>query len=158
MNLAVELKILDSRVRDWGFPYYGSEMAAGIDLFACLEAPVKLRPQAEPLLISSGISVRIGNPDWCGLVLPRSGAGHRNGLVLGNSIGVIDADYEGSCMISAWNRTPADPANDRSILINPGDRIAQLLFVHITRPRLKIVEEFEAPSNRGAKGWGSTGS
>jgi dUTP pyrophosphatase len=158
MKLVVELKILDSRVRDWGFPFYGSKMAAGVDLFACLETPVELRPQAEPLLISSGISVRIGNPEWCALIVPRSGIGHREGLVLGNSIGVIDADYEGPCMVSAWNRTPFDPAKYRAILINPGDRIAQLLFVRSGRPTFKIVKEFRSPSNRGTKGWGSTGT
>ncbi len=157
MKLDVELRILDERIREWGFPYYGSELAAGIDLFACLDGPLELRPQTEPALISSGISLRIGNPNWCGLIIPRSGLGHRDGLVLGNSIGVIDADYEGPCMISAWNRNPVNQTNAHTIVIKPGDRIAQLLFVQVVRPTFKIVRQFKSPSNRGAKGWGSTG-
>ncbi len=156
MRLDVEVRILDSRVREWGFPHYGSDLAAGIDLFACLDEAVELRPQADPILISSGIAIRIQNPDWCGLIIPRSGMGHRQGLVLGNCIGVIDADYEGPCMISAWNRN-ASTSNDRGITVKPGDRIAQLLIVRTVRPVFKIVEDFGASSNRGEKGWGSSG-
>ena len=107
MALPIELKILDPRLRGWGFPHYGSEHAAGLDLHACIDEPLLLRPQAPPVLISSGIAFRIGDPDWCALVLPRSGLGHREGLVLGNAVGLIDPDYEGACLISAWNRNPA---------------------------------------------------
>ena len=105
--LEIELKILDRRLPGWGFPHYGSALAAGLDLHACLEAPLLLRPQAPAVLISAGMAFRIGDPDWCALVLPRSGLGHREGLVLGNAVGLIDADYEGPCLISAWNRNPA---------------------------------------------------
>src|SRR4249920_646673 len=129
MTLPVALEILDPRLPGWGFPHYGSSLAAGLDLHACIDGPLVLRPQAPAVLISAGIAFRIGDPEWCALVLPRSGQGHRDGLVLGNAVGVIDADYEGACLISAWNRNPAH-ADDPSegILIAPGDRIAQLVF------------------------------
>ena len=103
----IELKILDPRLPGWGFPGRGSRLAAGLDLHACLDRPLVLRPQAPAALISSGIAFRIGDPEWCALVLPRSGLGHKRGLVLGNTVGLIDADYEGPCLISAWNRNPA---------------------------------------------------
>jgi dUTP pyrophosphatase len=161
--LHVELKILDPRLPGWGFPHYGSAQAAGLDLHACIDEPVLLRPQAPAALISSGIAFRIGDPGWCALVLPRSGLGHREGLVLGNAIGLIDPDYEGACMISAWNRNPADPrtAGD-GILVHPGDRIAQLVFTRAARPRFAIVSEFAgAEANpvdaRVEGGFGSTG-
>src|ERR1051325_2510544 len=107
MPLPIELKILDPRLAEWGFPHCGSERSAGLDLHACIDEPLLLRPQAPAVLISAGIAFRIADPDWCALVLPRSGLGHRDGLVLGNAVGVIDADYEGSLLISAWNRNPA---------------------------------------------------
>jgi dUTP pyrophosphatase len=147
----IELRILDSRLRDWGFPHYGSDASAGLDLHACLEEPLVLQPGAAAVLVSSGLALRIGDPDWCGIVAPRSGLGHR-GLVLGNAIGVIDADYEGPCLISAWNRNA-----EGAITIQPGDRIAQMLFVRITRPDLTVVEAFSSTSGRGEGGFGSTG-
>src|ERR1700719_1536505 len=129
MSLNVALKILDPRLKGWGFPHYGSSLAAGLDLHACIDEPLFLRPQAPAVLISAGIAIRIGDPQWCALVLPRSGLGHHAGLVLGNVVGVIDADYEGPLLISAWNRNPAGAADDaEGILIAPGDRIAQLVF------------------------------
>ena len=158
MTLTVELKILDPRLPGWGFPHYGSDLAAGLDLHACIDAPLLLQPQAPAVLISAGFAFRIGDPEWCALVLPRSGLGHRNGLVLGNAIGLIDADYEGTCFVSAWNRNPArsrDP--DEGILINPGDRIAQLVFTRIARPRFNVVDEFSHSGRRQAGGFGSTG-
>src|SRR5215211_4294906 len=143
MSLPVELKILDPRLPGWGFPHYGSELSAGLDLHACLAEPLLLRPQAPAALISAGIAFRIGDPEWCALVLPRSGLGHRDGLVLGNAVGLIDADYEGACLISAWNRNPPRPgAADEGILIRPGDRIAQLVFTRIARPQFVTVTEF----------------
>jgi dUTP pyrophosphatase len=159
MRLHLELKILDPRLPGWGFPHYGSELAAGLDLHACLEAPLLLRPQAPAVLISSGIAFRIGDPGWCALVLPRSGLGHREGLVLGNAVGLIDADYEGPCLISAWNRNPA-PAHggDDGILIRPGDRIAQLVVTSVARPAFTVVAEFSARGGRQAGGFGSTGT
>jgi dUTP pyrophosphatase len=159
MRLHLELKILDPRLPGWGFPHYGSELAAGLDLHACLEAPLLLRPQAPAVLISSGIAVRIGDPGWCALVLPRSGLGHREGLVLGNAVGLIDADYEGPCLVSAWNRNPASAnRTDEGILIRPGDRIAQLVVTSVARPAFTVVAEFSARGGRQAGGFGSTGT
>ncbi len=158
MDLKIELKILDPRLPGWGFPHYGSELAAGLDLHACLDAPLALRPQAPAVLIPAGIAFRIGDPGWCALVLPRSGLGHRDGLVLGNAVGLIDADYEGTCMISAWNRNPPHCCSaDAAITINPGDRIAQLVFTRIARPHFTVVEEFAASGGRQQGGFGSTG-
>jgi dUTP diphosphatase len=154
MSLKVELKILDARLPGWGFPHYGSELAAGLDLHACLDAPLHVTPQAPAMLISAGIAFRLGDPEWCGLVLPRSGLGHREGLMLGNAVGLIDADYEGPCLISAWNR---NPPTGKEIIIEPGDRIAQLVFARIARPQFAIVSEFSETGARQAGGFGSTG-
>jgi dUTP pyrophosphatase len=151
----VELKILDPRLRGWGFPRRGSDLAAGFDLHACIDGPLVLEPQQPAVLISTGIALRIGDPEWCALVLPRSGLGHKRGLVLGNTVGVIDADYEGLCLISAWNRNV--PESGEAIEINPGDRIAQLVFVRITQPEFAIVSEFSRTGNRHTGGFGSTG-
>ncbi|HEV2300087.1 MAG TPA: dUTP diphosphatase [Stellaceae bacterium] len=150
--LAIELKILDPRLAGWGFPLRGSELAAGLDLFACIERPLVLEPQAAPQLISAGFALSIGSPEWCALVLPRSGLGHRRGLVLGNSVGVIDADYEGPCLISAWNRN-----REGDIVIAPGDRIAQLVVTRIAQPQFIVVTEFSGSSGRQQAGFGSTG-
>lgn len=156
--LRVELKIIDRRLSGWGFPHYGSGLAAGLDLHACLDAPLLLRPQAPAALISAGFAVRIGDPGWCALVLPRSGLGHREGLVLGNAIGLIDADYTGTCFVSAWNRNPPrGHAADEGIRINPGDRVAQLVFTRIARPEFAIVDEVSAAVGRRQGGFGSTG-
>ena len=152
--MKVELKIIDSRVTGWGFPHYGSSLAAGLDLHACLEAPLLIEPQAPAVLVSSGIAFRIGDPEWCGLVLPRSGLGHRQGLVLGNAVGLIDADYEGPLMISVWNR---NPPGSGFVEIQPGDRIAQLVFTRIARPQFAVVEAFSASGERQDGGFGSTG-
>ena len=170
--MKVELQILDARLPAWGFPNYGSSLAAGLDLHACIDDPIVIEPQAPAVLISAGIAFRIGEPDWCALVLPRSGLGHQAGLVLGNAVGVIDPDYEGPCLISAWNRNPGspidrgsagsdpDPARPRSnaaITIRPGDRIAQLVFTRIIRPEFLIVPAFSTGGSRAAGGFGSTG-
>ena len=154
MSLTVELKILDPRLPGWGFPHYGSELAAGLDLHACLDASLTLQPQAPAVLVSAGIAFRIGDREWCALVLPRSGLGHREGLVLGNAVGLIDADYEGACLISAWNR---NPPGGKDITIEPGDRIAQLVFTRIARPEFRVVAEFADTGARKAGGFGSTG-
>jgi dUTP pyrophosphatase len=154
----VELKILDPRLPGWGFPHYGSELAAGLDLHACIEAPLLLRPQAPAVLISAGIAIRISDPTWCALVLPRSGLGHREGLVLGNAVGLIDADYEGPCLISAWNRNPVSSGSGgEGIMIRPGDRIAQLVFTRAARPQFTVVAEFSGSGGRQEGGFGSTG-
>jgi len=157
MALTVELKILDPRLPGWGFPHYGSELAAGLDLHACLGEPLLLKPQQPAVLISTGIAFRIGNPEWCALVLPRSGLGHREGLVLGNAVGLIDPDYEGTCFISAWNRNARSEDPEEGILIQPGDRIAQLVFTRVVRPQFSIVTEFSRSGRRQAGGFGSTG-
>jgi dUTP pyrophosphatase len=149
----IELKILDPRLPGWGFPSRGSSLAAGLDLHACIDRPLILQPQTPAVLISAGIAFRIGDPEWCALVLPRSGLGHKEGLVLGNAVGVIDADYQGPCLISAWNRNPAGAG----IQVQPGDRIAQLVFVRIARPEFALVSAFSAGGTRQDRGFGSTG-
>jgi dUTP pyrophosphatase len=159
----IELQILDPRLSEWGFPSRGSSLAAGLDLHACLDIPLVLAPQAAPALISAGIAFRIGDPEWCAVILPRSGLGHGEGLVLGNTLGLIDADYEGPCLISAWNRNP--PQSGREITVHPGDRIAQLVFIRITQPEFAIVSTPSSNSTaknrqsreRGVGGFGSTG-
>ncbi|MGH7061647.1 MAG: dUTP diphosphatase [Stellaceae bacterium] len=151
--MKVELKILDPRLAGWGFPNWGSELAAGLDLHACIDAPLALEPQAPPILISAGIAIRIGDPEWCALVLPRSGLGHKEGLVLGNTVGLVDPDYEGPCRISAWNRNPAGGG----IAIRPGERIAQLVFTRIARPEFTVVSAFSVTGARRSGGFGSTG-
>ena len=153
--MKIELQILDARLSGWGFPSWGSSLSAGLDLHACIDDPLVLEPQAPAVLISAGVAFRIGEPDWCALVLPRSGLGHRDGLVLGNAVGVIDADYEGPCLISAWNRNP--PQSRAGITIRPGDRIAQLVFTRIARPEFAVVAAFSAGGSRAASGFGSTG-
>ena len=153
--MKIELKILDPRLPGWGFPSRGSRLAAGLDLHACVDGPLVLAPQAPAALISAGIAFRIGDPEWCALVLPRSGLGHKRGLVLGNTVGVIDADYEGPCLISAWNRNPAQSGD--SIEILPGDRIAQLVFPRVSRPDFFIVPAFSGDGGRQDAGFGSTG-
>jgi dUTP pyrophosphatase len=152
---SVEVQIVDDRLRQWGFPKYGSESSAGLDLFACLKETICLKPQHRPVLISSGIRLHIGSKSLCAIIAPRSGLAHSKGLVLGNTIGIIDADYQGACMISAWNRS--SPEDGEDIEINPGDRIAQLLFFEVQHPDLRIVENFQTDSARGTKGFGSSG-
>jgi len=150
----VEVVILDPRVVGWGFPHYGSEAAAGLDLHAALDAPVTLEPGVPARLIPTGIAIHIADAGWCGLVVPRSGLGHRAGLALGNTVGVIDADYQGPLTVSASNRNA--PGGPR-ITIAPGDRIAQLLFVPVARPAFAVVRAFSAATERGEGGYGSTG-
>lgn len=157
--MRISVRVLDRRVTEWGFPRRGSAHSAGLDLFACLDTPLILEPQAPAVLIPSGLAVMIGDPEWCGFVLPRSGLGHREGLVLGNGTGVIDADYEGPLLISAWNRNPAaapgwPPAR---VVIEPGDRIAQLVVVRVAQPDIEIIEELQ-PANAGSRGGGGFGS
>jgi dUTP pyrophosphatase len=146
--------MLDPRLVDWGLPGYQSEMAAGIDLHACIEAPLSLAPQSAAVLVSAGIAMHIADPNVAAIIVPRSGLGHRHGLVVGNLVGVIDADYLGPIMVSAWNRSAPGGA---PIVINPGDRIAQMLFVPILRPQFTLVEAFASVTARGEGGFGSTG-
>jgi dUTP pyrophosphatase len=149
----IELRILDERLREWGLPAYQSEQAAGIDLFACVAEPLAVPPQAPAVLVPTGLAMHMNSHDFCALVMPRSGLGHKRGLVLGNGTGVIDADYMAECFVSVWNRNPSG----EPIVIKPGDRIAQMLFVPVVRPAFEVVEAFSASSRRGLGGFGSTG-
>uniref|UniRef100_UPI002601D961 dUTP diphosphatase n=1 Tax=Oleiagrimonas sp. TaxID=2010330 RepID=UPI002601D961 len=123
--------------------------SAGMDLRAAVEEPLTLAP-GETALVPSGVAIHIGDPGWCALILPRSGLGHRHGLVLGNLVGLIDADYQGPLMISCWNR------GSQAFTMQPGDRIAQLMFVPVGRAKINVVDAFD-PSSRGSGGFGSTG-
>jgi dUTP pyrophosphatase len=146
----VELKILDPRIgEDIPLPAYATEGSAGMDLRAAVEEPLTLAP-GETALVPSGVAIHIGDPGWCALILPRSGLGHKHGLVLGNLVGLIDADYQGPLMISCWNR------GSQAFTMQPGDRIAQLMFVPVGRAKINVVDAFD-PSSRGSGGFGSTG-
>ena len=153
--MTLEVKILDARLHEWGLPKYQTEMAAAIDLFACIDAPLILQPQEAAVLIPSGIALHMDSLELCAVILPRSGLGHKKGLVLGNSVGLIDADYTAQCFISAWNRNP--PSSGQAITVNPGERIAQMMFLPVLRPQFRVVSEFSSPSQRGGGGFGSTG-
>ncbi len=151
----IELRMLDPRLLDWGMPAYHSPMAAAIDLRACLDSSLSLPPGAAPVLVSAGIALHIADPGLAALILPRSGLGHRKGLVLGNLVGLIDPDYTGPILVSAWNRAAPGSA---PIVIEPGERFAQLMFVPVLRPAFTVVRDFTAPTARGTQGFGSTGS
>ena len=147
---AVEVKLLDPRFGDeWPLPAYATEASAGLDLRAALDAPLTLNP-GDAALIPSGIAIHLADPHLCAVVLPRSGLGHRHGIVLGNGTGLIDADYQGPLLISVWNRS------QESFTIQPGDRVAQLVVLPITRVSLQVVDTF-ADSTRGEGGFGHTG-
>ncbi len=150
----VELVILDKRLHEWGLPRYQTAMAAAIDLHACLDAPLAIPPGSAPALIPAGFAVHMADPAIAALILPRSGMGHRRGLVLGNLVGLIDADYTGPILVSAWNR---NPPGTEPLLLQPGERFAQMLFVPVLRPALTLVDAFSAETARGAGGFGSTG-
>lgn len=150
----IEIQILDARLHAWGLPNYQTELAAAIDLFACLDTPLQLAPQAPAVLVPSGIALHMNNAHVCAVILPRSGLGHKKGLVLGNSVGLIDADYTAQCFISVWNR---NPAGSEAITIQPGERIAQMMFLPVVRPQFKVVQTFSQSSERGGGGFGSTG-
>jgi dUTP pyrophosphatase len=154
MNPNIEIKILDPRLNAWGLPTYQTPLAAAIDLFACIDAPMQIQAQAAAVLIPSGIALHMDSPALCAVILPRSGLGHKKGLVLGNSVGLIDADYTAQCFISVWNR---NPPGSEAITIEPGERIAQMMFLPVVRPQLNVVAEFSRSSERGAGGFGSTG-
>jgi len=148
--MKIALKVLDARLgRDFPLPDYATAASAGLDLRAMLEAPLTLDAGASAL-IPSGIAIHIGDPALCAVVLPRSGLGHKHGIVLGNLVGLIDADYQGPLMISCWNRSGS------AFTITPGERIAQLVFVPVVRASFDVVDEF-APSQRGEGGFGSSG-
>ncbi len=147
---SIQLKVLDPRIgRELPFPRYETEGAAGLDLRACIDAPAEIAP-GETLLVPSGIAIHIADPGLAAVVLPRSGLGHKHGIVLGNLVGLIDSDYQGPVLLSVWNR------GDEPFTIEPGDRIAQLVFLSIARARFEVVGAF-AETDRGEGGFGHSG-
>lgn len=148
--LPVQLKVLDARMgKEFPLPRYETAEAAGLDLRACIEQSLTIHP-GETHLIPTGIAIYIENPTMAAVILPRSGLGHKHGLVLGNLVGLIDADYQGPLMVSCWNR------GQSAYTIEPGDRIAQLVFLPIVRTQFKVVTEF-ATTDRGSGGFGHSG-
>ncbi len=144
----IDVKILDSRIKDL-LPQYATAGAAGLDLRAALEAPLVLNP-GDTHLIPTGMAIHVADPGYAAIILPRSGLGHKHGIVLGNLVGLIDSDYQGQLFVSTWNR------GKESFTIQPLDRIAQLVIVPVLQVSFNVVEEFTA-SDRGAGGFGSTG-
>ena len=149
--IEIALRVLDARIgREWPLPEPATAGSAGVDLRACLDADTVLEPGAA-LLVPTGIAIHIEDARYAGLVLPRSGLGHRHGIVLGNGSGVIDADYQGPLMVSLWNRS------NQAFTIAMGDRVAQLLIVPVFQPSFRVVDEFPV-SSRGSGGFGHSGS
>ena len=146
--MKMDVKILDARMRDQ-LPHYATAGAAGLDLRACLDAPITLQP-GETQLIPTGLAIHLADPGYAALILPRSGLGHKHGIVLGNLVGLIDSDYQGQLMVSAWNR------GQQAFELAPMERLAQLVIVPVVQAEFNIVEEFES-SQRGEGGFGSTG-
>ena len=144
----LDVKILDPRLRE-ALPQYSTAGAAGFDLRACIDKPLTI-PAGAAELVPSGIAIHLADPGLAAVVLPRSGLGHKHGIVLGNLVGLIDSDYQGQVMVSVWNRS------QQAFSINPMDRIAQLVVVPVVQVKLNVVEEFSA-TERGAGGFGSTG-
>ncbi len=144
----LDVKILDPRIKD-NLPHYATAGAAGLDLRACIDGPVELKPGATEL-VPSGIAIHLTDPGLAAMVLPRSGLGHKHGIVLGNLVGLIDSDYQGQIFVSLWNR------GGSAFMLNPLERIAQLVVVPVLQVELNVVEDFAA-SERGAGGFGSTG-
>ncbi|CAN7362419.1 dUTP diphosphatase [Variovorax sp. LjRoot290] len=146
--MKVDLRILDPRMQDQ-LPAYATSGSAGLDLRACLDAPITLEPNAWQL-VGTGIAVHLADPGYAALILPRSGLGHKHGIVLGNLVGLIDSDYQGELKVSAWNRS------DTAFVLQPMERLAQLVIVPVVQARFRVVSEFP-PSERGEGGYGSTG-
>ncbi|UTO05949.1 dUTP diphosphatase [Moraxella sp. FZLJ2107] len=150
---SVQVKILNPKIgQDPAFPLptRATDGSAGIDLRACIDAPITIKA-GETKLIGTGLSVYIADPNFAGLILPRSGLGHKHGIVLGNLVGLIDADYQGELMVSVWNRSSTD------FVLEPAERMAQYVVVPVARPSFEIVDEFTDVSARGAGGFGSSG-
>jgi dUTP pyrophosphatase len=146
----LQVKILDARIgRDYPLPHYATPGSAGLDLRACLDAPVTLAP-GETHLVPTGIAIHLEDPGLAAVLLPRSGLGHKHGIVLGNLVGLIDSDYQGQVMVSCWNRGHAP------FTVEPGERIAQMVIVPVVQVEFEVVDEFDA-SHRGAGGFGSSG-
>lgn len=145
----VDFKILDARLHAQP-PAYATAGSAGLDLRACLDAPLMLAPNAWQL-VPTGMAIHLADPGYAALILPRSGLGHKHGIVLGNLVGLIDSDYQGQLMVSAWNRS------DTAFTIEPMERIAQLVIVPVVQAQFRQVDDFAAATERGAGGYGSTG-
>ncbi|HRK77488.1 MAG TPA: dUTP diphosphatase [Thiobacillus sp.] len=144
----MDVKILDARLRDQ-LPHYATAGSAGLDLRACIDAPIMLAP-GETRLVPTGLAIHLADPGYAALILPRSGLGHKHGIVLGNLVGLIDSDYQGQLMISAWNRS------QQAFELAPLERLAQLVIVPVMQAEFNLVDDFEA-SQRGEGGFGSTG-
>jgi dUTP pyrophosphatase len=144
----IDVKILDARLRDQ-LPQYATPGSAGLDLRACVQAPLTLHP-GQTELIPAGIAIHINDPGYAAVILPRSGLGHKHGIVLGNLVGLIDSDYQGQLLVSTWNR------GNTPFVINPMERLAQLVVIPVMQVEFNVVDDFDA-SNRGAGGFGSTG-
>lgn len=150
MEESIQLKILDSRIgKSIPLPSYATEGSAGLDLRVCLHEPLQIAAN-QTVLLPTGLAIYIGNPQIAAVILPRSGLGHKHGIVLGNLVGLIDSDYQGELKISCWNR------NVEHFTVNPGDRIAQLVFLPIVKMPFAVVHDFEQ-TDRGAGGFGSSG-
>ena len=147
--MQVDIKILDARLRD-NMPSYATPGSAGLDLRACIDAPVTLEP-GQWQLIPTGMAMYLKDPGYAAMILPRSGMGHKHGIVLGNLVGLIDSAYQGQLMVRAWTRSQT------AFTLQPMDRLAQLVIVPVVQPSFNVVDEFEAPSERGEGGYGSTG-
>jgi dUTP pyrophosphatase len=147
--MQIDVKILDERLIAQT-PAYATAGSAGLDLRACLDAPLTLAANAWQL-VPTGLAIHLADPGYAALILPRSGLGHKHGIVLGNLVGLIDSDYQGQLMVSAWNRS------DVAFTIEPMERIAQLVIVPVVQARFRVVEAFASETERGAGGYGSTG-
>lgn len=147
--MQIDLKVLDARMAEY-LPRYATPGSAGLDLRALLDEPVTIAP-GETRLVRTGLAIHIANPGFAALILPRSGLGHKKGIVLGNLVGLIDSDYQGELMISTWNR------GSEPFMLEPFERLAQLVVVPVVQPEFRVVDEFDA-SERGEGGFGSTGT
>ena len=150
MPMQIDVKILDPRMTGQ-LPAYATAGSAGLDLRACLDAPLTLAPNAWQL-VPTGLAIHLADPGYAAMLLPRSGLGHKHGIVLGNLVGLIDSDYQGQLMVSAWNRS------DVPFTIEPMERIAQMVIVPVVQVTFNVVDDFAAASERGAGGYGSTGT
>lgn len=150
MTKKIDLKVLDSRIgNQFPLPAYATEGSAGLDLRACLDDALTVEP-GQTHLVPTGLAIHIGDPSLAATILPRSGLGHKHGIVLGNLVGLIDSDYQGQLMVSVWNR------GQDTFTIEPGDRIAQLVFVPVVQAEFNLVEDFDA-TERGEGGFGHSG-
>jgi dUTP pyrophosphatase len=146
----VKVKLLDSRLgKEFPLPQHATAGSAGMDIRACLKEPLTLKP-GDTALIPSGLAIHIGDPGYAAVLLPRSGLGHKHGIVLGNLVGLIDSDYQGEVLVSCWNRGQAE------FTVNPGERIAQMVILPVVQAQFEVVSEFEE-SKRGAGGFGHSG-